>query len=178
MKHLACFAIFCMVIVSCTPPEDPQIAIDEANTKVVFDYINAATTGDIDAMSAALTDGFWSYGPAIADSSSKADNIAGWAANWDSVFTKINYERVATTTKSFAEGPLAGDWVSDWATITVDYQNGSQATFRFNGVYRVEDGKITRSTSFYDRADLLTQIGWELNPPSTEEEGDEDAMEE
>jgi|GEM_PF-5356069 len=177
MKYLACILLSSLLIVSCTPPEDPQIAIDEANTKVVFDYIDAVTNGDIDAMSAALADGYWSYGPAIADSSSKAENIANWTGNWDSLFAKIDYARVASTTESFADGPLAGDWVSDWATITVDYQDGTQTTFRFNGVYRVEGGKITRSTSFYDRADLLTQIGWTLAPPSTGEEEEASAEE-
>ncbi len=172
MKNALFSLAMIFMMAACTPPEapeDPMIAVHEANTQTVYDYIAAMTTGDVNAAASFLTDDYYYYGPNIADSASKVDHLSRWKGNLDSLFTKVTYSRIATITQSYEEGRLQGDWVADWSVMSIDYQNAPSVSFNFHAVYRVEEGKITRSTSFFNQADILTQQGWQMTPPPSED---------
>ena len=169
MKNLV-FVVLLILVASCAQPTEPagpsEIDLrNEANTKVVYAYIDAISNNNVGALGDMLSDEFWNYGPGINDSTNKAQTIATWQTNWDSLVTNITYERLGTGTENPTEGPNAGDWVMDWANVTVDYQDGTSATFMFNGVFMLENGKIIMSASIYDRWDMLDQRGFTLNPP-------------
>ncbi|MDA0194153.1 MAG: hypothetical protein O2887_10095 [Bacteroidetes bacterium] len=171
MKQLMILSIFLWIAAcnqasseSAGPSAEEQLA--EANTNLVYGYLDAISSNNLDAVANALSDDFIGYGPNYGDSVTKAQVLQSWTGNWDSVFTSINYARIETTTESIAEGENMGDWVMDWANISLNYQDGSSATFMFHGVFKVADSKIVTSASFYNVADILTQRGFTFVPPS------------
>ena len=163
-------------LASCTPQTEPAGPSEtdirnDANKELVFGYIKAVSDADFDAMSNALADDFIGYGPGIADSVTKSQTIENWKNNWDELYSSVNYDRIYTGTENPTDGPYKGDWVMDWANITVDYKDGGSATFMFNGVFQVDSSKIVKSAAFYNVADILTQRGFNITPP-TDDAGD------
>lgn len=171
MKQLIILSMILWIAACDQPPSEPTgpseaEALAEANTDLVYGYLDAIASGDLDAMANVLSDEFIGFGPNFGDSATKVQVLENWTTNWDSVFIYIDYERIATSTESISEGRNMGDWVMDWANITVNYKDSTSATFMFHGVFRVKDNRINRSASFYNVADILTQRGYQIVPPS------------
>ncbi len=158
---------------SCTAPvsEDADVAElppeGEEQMQVVENYLDALLGKDVAAMESFLSDDFMSYGPAVNDSSDRTQTIETWKNNWDSLYTSIDYDRAHRIFTNTGEGTAAGDWVSDWAIITINYMDSRESvTFWFNGVFRIADGKINLSRAFYDTGDIMAQQGFEFVQPS------------
>ena len=61
------------------------------------------------------------------------------------------------------EGPNKGEWVSNWAELKIQYKDGSGPVIIWaNTNYKIEQGKIVKSYTFYNEADALKQLGYEL----------------
>ena len=59
-----------------------------------------------------------------------------------------------------------GDWVLNWALLTIKYKVGSvPVQLWVNAVYRIENGKIVQSRTFYNEADVLRQLRYMITPP-------------
>ncbi len=59
-----------------------------------------------------------------------------------------------------------GDWVSNWAYLTIKCKGGKRTVNAWvNAVYKIENGKIVRSRTFYNEADVLRQLGYSTMPP-------------
>ncbi len=70
---------------------------------------------------------------------------------------------MAVTVKEGAEAD-AGDWVSNWAYCTITYKDGrGPVNFWVNAVYKIENGKIVKSRTFYNEADVLRQLGYKIH---------------
>lgn len=180
MKNLLLIASIILVYWSCTAPvsEDADVSDlppeGEEQIQLVENYIDALLSKDLTTMESMLSEDYMGYGPAINDSSDRAQTIETWKTNWDSVYTSIEYEIVHRIFTNSGEGRAAGDWVSEWGIVTANYIDGSESvTFWFNGVYRVTDGKIDRSRGIYDTGDIMEQQGFEFVPPGGESDTDE-----
>lgn len=63
------------------------------------------------------------------------------------------------------EGEEAGNWVPNWAYLTIKYKDGRRPiNLWVNAVYKIEDGSIVDSRTFYDEADALRQLGYSIEP--------------
>ena len=61
-----------------------------------------------------------------------------------------------------------GDWVSNWAYLTIKYKDGrGPVNVWVNAVYKIENGKIARSRTFYNEADVLRQLGYTIQSPES-----------
>lgn len=153
------------LLVSCGQREDTPIG--EKNKEIVYSYIDASITRDYETMEELLAEHFISAGPGLKDSATKVDHLANWKSRWTNDFESIDYKRAGTVTKTITVGPYIGDWVADWALVTVTYKNGlPPVTFWLNVVFRVRDGKIERSRSYYDSGDVMAQQGFTFLPPN------------
>ena len=113
-----------------------------------------------------LADDYIGYGPSFTDSIDKAGAIASWKEVSEKLYDKIEYTRTVNLAKKLTDGPHPGDYVSDWASLRITYKDGrGVVNLNMNAVYRIENGKITLSRTFYNEADVLRQLGYEIYPP-------------
>jgi len=133
---------------------------DTENIAVIEKYIQAVQSKDTQAMTDLLADNYVGYGPSFSDSTNKADAIANWKDVAENLYDKIEYTRTVNIAAQVTDGPHPGNYVSDWANLKITYKDGRGPVFlTMNAVYRVENGKITLSRSFYNEADVLRQLG-------------------
>jgi len=165
MKQLILFAAIVISVFSCTSPNDQR---SSENLAIAKRYMNAVETNNVEAMDSLLADNYVGYGPSVGDSINKADAIASFKDNAANLYEYIKYTRyqniAVTVTKKDEADP--GDWVSNWANLTIKYKDGrGPVNIWVNATYKIENGKIVRSITFYNEADVLRQLGYTIEPP-------------
>jgi hypothetical protein len=81
----------------------------------------------------------------------------------ENLYDKIEYTRTINIAATVKEGRHPGNFVSDWASIKITYKDGQGPIFlHMNAIYRIQDGKINMSRTFYNEADALRQLGYEF----------------
>ncbi len=113
-------------------------------------------------MSDLLADNYVGYGPSFADSTNKQQALESWKDVAENLYDKIEYVRTVNIAAAVKDGPHPGNFVSDWASLKITYKDGRGPVFlNMNAIYRVENGKITLSRTFYNEADVLRQLGYD-----------------
>ena len=71
------------------------------------------------------------------------------------------YEISRNITESIPDGKNQGEWVSNYAQLSITYKDGrGPVKIWANTIYRIENGKIVKSYTFYNEADALRQLGY------------------
>lgn len=168
MKHLILFALISIGLWGCTNNET-NIATNNANIDIVNKYIKSVEDMDFEGMGQYLDDTYMGLGPSYGDTIYKKEAVENWKANVANLYKKIHYNRSRNAAVSIPDGDNKGNWVGNWAELTIEYQNGGQVTIWANTNYLVENGKIVKSFTFYNEADALRQLGYKIvAPPGTE----------
>ena len=94
--------------------------------------------------------------------------IANWQKN-DSTRSDQKLKTIFAECVTVAEGDeYAGDWVHYWAEYSAtDNATGKPYTVPFFYDARVEDGKLTKSYTYFDRLSVFHQLG--IDPPPAPE---------
>ncbi len=139
--------------------ENPEA---EADIKIVSDYVNALVNNEMAKAEKLLAEKYIGYGPAVNDSINKQENINSWNQNHK---VRTN-QKVGFVTQTFRvlQGNLQGDWVSQWGNYTFT-QNGKEVKLPYQFTARVSNGKIDRSTIYFDNLSVLLQLGYTVTPP-------------
>lgn len=137
----------------------------EANIEVVRQYVQAVEDLDYTRMENLLAENYQGYGPSVGDTIQKEAAVAGWKKNVAELYDKIEYTRSQFAGVTIAEGPNQGDWVANWAELKIDYKSGESVTVWANTNYKIENGKIARTLTFYNEADVLEQLGFVFIDP-------------
>ena len=166
MKQLILFGTLIAFLSSCDSAADKTKA---ANLEIAKKYMQAVESNDVAAMSNLLADNYKGYGPNDGDSTNKEEAIKNWKYNAENLYESIKYSRhfnVAVTVKE-GEEALPGDWVSNWAYLTIKYKDGRGPVHVYvNAVYKIENGKIALSRTLYNEADVLRQLGYQFTTPA------------
>ena len=129
--------------------------------------MEAVETNNVAIMDSLLADNYMGYGPSVGDSTNKTNAIENWKYNAANLYESIKYTRhqnIAVTVTENDEAD-AGDWVSNWAYLTIKYKDGrGPVNVWVNATYKIENGKIVRSRTFYNEADVLRQLGYTMQP--------------
>jgi len=150
---------------ACTGSE--QQKTEKENIAVIEKYIHAVETKDTETMTDLLADNYVGYGPSFSDSTDKEQAIANWKDVAENLYDKIEYTRTVNIAEEVTEGPHPGNFVSDWASLKITYKDGrGPVRLNMNAIYRIENGKITLSRTFYNEADVLRQLGYDYCPPA------------
>jgi len=158
MKNLILIVALSICIVACTSTSEKN---ENKNIELVKAYVNSVENLDFEAMSNYLDDNYMGVGPSIGDSINKVQAIENWKTNVDNLYASIKYNRSRNISTTVTEGENQGNWVSNWAEVTISYKDGSgPVTIMANTTYRIENGKITKSYTFYNEADALRQLGY------------------
>jgi hypothetical protein len=161
MRILPALLLVSLFLTACSDNE--QRKIDQENIAVVEKYIQAVQTKDTQTMSDLLAENYIGYGPSVSDSTNKEQAVASWKDVAENLYEKIEYTRTVNIAAKIADGAHPGNYVSDWAALKITYKDGRGPVFlNINAVYRIENGKITLSRSFYNEADVLRQLGYEF----------------
>jgi hypothetical protein len=160
MRTFLALIVLSLFAMACSNQE--QARVDAENIAVIEKYIQAVQNKDTQTMSDLLADNYIGYGPSYYDTINKEQAIASWKDVSENLYEKIEYTRTVNIAATIADGPHPGNWVSDWASLKITYQDGAGPVYmNINATYPVENGKITVSHTFYNEADVLRQLGFE-----------------
>lgn len=133
----------------------------DANIAVVKQYVEAVENLDYAAMEDLLADNYQGFGPSVGDTIGKIAAVESWKKNVEDLYEKIEYTRSQFAGVTITDGPNQGDWVANWAELNIEYKDGEgRVTVWANSNYRIENGKIVKSITFYNEADVLRQLGY------------------
>ena len=169
MKKLFIPAMLLLTAVACNQPAAPVVdTVGENNKVIVQKYSDAIVKGDTASLELYLADNYKGYGPGLTDSTDRAKEVSEWKRTWREEFASVDFDRAGTIAFTVpADGKFPGDWVADWALITVTYKNGNKPfKFWWHAVSRVKDGKIEVSRSFFNQNDYFTQRDFTVTPPA------------
>jgi ketosteroid isomerase-like protein len=153
--------LFLLVVLVVACQSDPH----KANVELVKQYVGAVENLDYGVMDNLLAENYEGYGPSVGDTIRKAAAVEGWKKNVADLYEKIKYTRSQFAGVTIPDGPNQGDWVANWAELKIEYKDGASVTIWANTNYKIENGKITRSVTFYNEADVLEQLGFVFIDP-------------
>lgn len=156
MKKIVSLFFVLIFIQSCSKKDN-----QEANVHLVEQYVQAVENLDHDIMESLLADTYIGYGPSYGDSINKVDAIANWKKNVENLYENITYNKSRIFPVSVPDGENKGEWVSNWAELHIKYKEDfKEVNIWANSIYKIENGKIVKSFTFYNEADALEQLGY------------------
>ena len=136
----------------------------EENIVLIDRYVTAVENKDVELMASLLHDDYKGYGPSVTDSTDKAQALESWKYLAEEYYEQIKYDALQNIAVTIDDGPQKGDWVSNWALLSLRFKDGrGPVKLYVNVVYRIENGQIIHSRTFYNEADVLRQLGYYLN---------------
>jgi len=149
-----------LLFISACSQADNQIA---DNIGLIEKYVKAVEEKDYATMESLLADNYKGYGPSHSDSTNRTEALTSWKENIENLYQSISYNRSRMAALTIPEGPNKGEWVSNWAELEIKYKDGRGPVIIWaNTNYEIEHGKIVKSYTFYNEADALRQLGYEL----------------
>jgi hypothetical protein len=140
------------------PPYEPS-PNEEANIKLVSDFIAALVATDDEKAKSMVSNEFMDNGPGKKDSATIDQMTARWATN---LKERSNQDPgiYAANSLQVNEGDFAGQWVHVWGNYTADV-NGSDYKYDvpWHRVFIITDGKISFSQVWYDSLSTALDLG-------------------
>lgn len=146
------------IILSCSTQNDTF----KKNEELIKKYVQAVESNDKATISLLLDDNYVGLGPSASDSIDKNGVIENWQYNMANLYESIKYDKSRIISVEVPDGENKGEWVSNWAQLTIVYKTGEQAVIWVNSIYQIAEGKIIKSYTFYNEADVYRQLGYEL----------------
>jgi hypothetical protein len=163
MKNLVILLGLSICLAACTSISEKR---QDENINLVKSYVKAVEELDYKAMEDFLADDYLGIGPSHGDSIRKDQAVENWKSHVENLYEKIQYTRSKFAAVTIPEGPNKGEWVANWAELNIVYKNGrGSVTILANTNYLIENGKISKSLTFYNEADALRQLGYKIVPP-------------
>lgn len=157
MKKILFLLAIMMITINCT--DHKKHAAE--NVALIEKYVQAVENLDYDIMEAVLDDNYMGFGPSFNDSINKEMTVSNWKINVDNLYESITYRKSRNMAQIIPDGINAGDWVSNWAELSIVYKKDQKkVTLLTNTIYKIENGKIVKSYTFYNEADVLEQLGY------------------
>lgn len=156
MKQAIFLFSLLVLVTSCTS----KINTSEKNEELIKSYVAAVQHNDLETMTSLLDDNYIGLGPSIGDSIDKKGAIENWQYNLENLYESIHYNKSRIISVNVPDGENKGEWVSNWAELTIVYKLGDQAVIWTNSVYQIAHGKIIKSYTFYNEADVYRQLGF------------------
>lgn len=157
MKNLIILAAMVFGLFACTSNKAKQQA---ENVELVKSYVTAVENLDFEAMGNYLDVNYIGIGPSFGDSIGKMEAVENWKWCVENLYEKIHYNRSRFAAVTVPDGDNKGEWVGTWAELNIVFKDSiGSATILANTNYLIENGKIKRSITFYNEADVLKQLG-------------------
>ena len=160
MKQIIVLAVVGLLLAGCTSSAEKK---EKDNLAVARKYMEAVETKDLSVIDSLLADDYMGYGPSIGDSINKEGAVLNTKYLMENLYESFEYTRHKELAVTVTEGEAIGDWVLNWAYLTIRFKDGSGPVYVWvNIVYRIENGKIVHSRTFYNEADVMRQLGYTM----------------
>ena len=160
MKQLIGLVIIGIFLAGCATSAEKK---EKENMAIALKYMKAVETKNIIAMDSLLAENYMGYGPSVGDSINKEGAILNFKYLAENLYESFEYTRHKELAVTVKEGEAVGDWVLNWAYLTIKFKDGRGPVHVWvNVVYRIENGKIVHSRTFYNEADVLRQLGYSI----------------
>jgi len=156
MKKAALLLAVIAILMSCSTQNNSSVK----NEDLIKSYVEAVQQRDVKTMEALLAENYKGFGPSVNDSINKIDAIENWIYNTENLYEGIKYNKSRVISVNVPDGENKGEWVSNWAELTITYKSGKKAEIWTNTVYQIEKNKIIKSYTFYNEADVYKQLGF------------------
>jgi hypothetical protein len=167
MKNLILLVAMSMCLAACTSTSEKK---RNENIDLVKSYVKAVENLDYETMGKFLADNYVGLGPSYGDSIGKTEAVENWKSNVNNLYEKIHYNRSKYAPVTIPDGNNKGEWVANWAELTIIYKNGrGSVTIWANTDYLIENGMIVKSLTLYNEADALRQLGYKMVPAGSSE---------
>jgi len=162
MKSIIIFLLTSIFFIGCNNIQKNA----ERNVLLIEKYVQAVETVNYDLMSSLLDDNYIGLGPSFNDSIGKVEALANWKANMEKLYDKIEYQKSRNISIGITSGENQGEWVSSWAQLEITYKGDIGSVIIWaNTIYQIKNNKIVKSSTFYNEADALRQLGYVfINP--------------
>ncbi|GAB1454220.1 hypothetical protein MASR2M47_42760 [Draconibacterium sp.] len=158
MKNLIIIAALVIGLTACNSNIEKKQA---ENIELVKSYVAAVENLDFESMGNYLDVNYLGMGPSYGDSIGKLEAVANWQWSVENLYEKIQYTRSKFAAITIPDGDNKGEWVANWAEMNITFKDGvGSVTVWANSNYLIENGKIKRSITFYNEADVLRQLGY------------------
>lgn len=161
MKNLIIFTTLVFGLCACQSNTEKK---SKENIELVKKYVHAVENLDFESMENMLDVNYLGIGPSYGDSIGKHEAVANWKWNVSNLYEKIHYNRSRFAAVSIPDGDNKGEWVANWSELKITFKNGESVTIWANSNYLIENGKISRSLTFYNEADVMRQLGFVMVP--------------
>jgi ketosteroid isomerase-like protein len=166
MKQLLLLIVISISLYSC---KDATANKEKDNLEIAKKFMKAVESKDVATMDFLLAENYIGYGPSVGDSTTKKEAVKAFKFNAENLYESFEYTKHKVIAVSSTEGEAMGDWVLNWAYLTIKYKDGrGPINLWVNAVYRIENGKIVHSRTFYNEADALRQLGFSFEAPAGE----------
>jgi len=163
MKNLIILAGLVVGLFACTPNNEK---LQSENVELVKSYVAAVENLDFESMGNYLDVNYLGMGPSFGDSIGKMDAVENWKWCVENLYEKIQYNRLRFAAVTIPDGDNKGEWVANWAELNIVFKDSiGEVTVWANTNYLIENGKIKRSLTFYNEADVLRQLGFVMVLP-------------
>lgn len=163
MKNLIILAVLATGLFACTSNIEKKQA---ENIELVKGYVTAVENLDYESMENYLDVNYLGMGPSFGDSIGKMEAVENWKWCVENLYEKIHYNRSRFAAVTIPDGDNKGEWVANWAEMNVVFKDSiGSVTVWSNTNYLIENGKIKRSLTFYNEADVLRQLGFVMVLP-------------
>lgn len=161
MKPILFILVLTTLFMSCSQPNN-----NKANVALIESYVEAVENLDYEAIEGVLDDNYVGLGPSFGDSIRKPEVVETMKINFEYLYESIDYEKSRSIAVDIVDGDEQGEWVSNWAELTITYkEDQNRVRLWTNSVYKIDNGKIVKSFTFYNEADALEQLGYVfINP--------------
>ena len=154
------FIGICLLIAAVSSCQEDKTSKEKEHLAIAKRYMEAIESKNVTAMDSLLAENYIGRGPSVNDSVNKKEALEAFSANANNLYESFKYTRHKELAVSVTEGEAQGDWVLNWAYLTIKYKDGrGPVNVWVNAVYKIETGKIVRSRTFYNEADVLRQLG-------------------
>ena len=158
-KSITVIIAISVLLIGCTN----NLKNSRKNIELIEKYVQSVENLDHETMAAILDDKYIGYGPSINDSITKSLTVENWKRTVDFLYKSVKYNRSRNAVIIVDSGENEGEWVSNWAQVTVVYKGSEKsATIWANTIYQIDNNKIIKSYSFYNEADVYDQLGFVL----------------
>ena len=162
MKNLIILAALAIGLAACTSNNSKQ---QSENVELVKNYVKAVEELNFEAMGNYLDVNYLGMGPSYGDSIGKLEAVENWKWCVENLYEKITYTRSRFAPVTIPDGDNKGEWVGTWAELNIVFKDSiGTVTIWANTNYLIENGKIKRSLTFYNEADVLRQLGFVMVP--------------
>ena len=162
MKKIIFMLFFVSTMISCSTNNNTQ-----ENVALVEKYIKSVENLDYKVMESMLADNYIGHGPSVNDSIGKDETLKNWKYNIEHLYESIDYSKSRNIAVAVDSGENKGEWVSNWAELKIVYKKDKKKVVIWaNTIYKIDHGKILKSFTFYNEADVLEQLGYVFINPS------------